>query len=156
MGVSISRSSGPHYKPGNAASLPKALSSADLKSVLTSLGIDPSKVVSVREQAGGQVTGLRDIQSLNPIGHHTAEALKALGFLNVEALLSLQVADDITRIKNRLATIQTSLIKKADFSVLASLMGFDSDIEGFVLVESDGGLQLLERALDELEEDSFI
>jgi hypothetical protein len=158
MGVGFSRLSGPgplHRKSVSSqtsVSLPKSLSSSALQDILGWLGIDPSQVVSVRERpGGGDAPNFKDVQTLQ-VAQNTSETLKALGLMNTEAVISLQIADDIDRIEKRMKDIKKTLVKKEDFDKLSGLMGFDTELEGLILVDSDGGMQLVESFLDELEE----
>jgi hypothetical protein len=151
QGLSGSSSGNRASGKGNEGALPKSLSSKALQVVVISLGLTPSQIVSVRERPGGDLELLKETQTLKDVGMNTSETLKALGLVNAEAVISLQVADDIELIKKRMKDISKSLLKKEDFAKLAALMGFDEELEGLILIASDGGLQLVEKSLEELE-----
>lgn len=130
----------------------KHLSSAEFQNVLTSLGIKPDNVVSIKQENGVQLTNpLQDLQVIS-ITPQIAEVLKALGLGNVELAIVVSAEDEIKNIRKKLKEIKDSSLNKDMIDKLLKQLGISQTSEAFVFTDHTGGLLIVQAGLNEISE----
>lgn len=145
--------SGPLSSSGANPSVMKWAENPGIKSVLSSLNIEPSKITSFNKQNGIQVAmadSLTQIQLVH-LNKDQITTLQALGLGHIELAMIISANDQIGSLKKKLKKIQHSVLTELDQAAVLEALGFEVSEDHTVIADTSGGLVVLQKAFEDLE-----
>jgi len=146
---------GAKFSSNNANPLQGLSQTAQL--ALQSIGIQSNAVgrVSIQKGQGTEVmqNGMLSVAKL-PITPMLTQYLTTLGLVSthVELALSIQGAETVANLKKKLKTLEEHATISDRLSELSQMIGLKEAQDGFIFVEENGGVVLVESAIEEIGE----
>lgn len=145
--------SGSNAQPGSSA-IQKWANSPGIKTILNAFNIEPVKITGLTKQPGLQApmaASLVQIQVM-PLNKDQITALQALGLGGIEVAVLVEAHDQIADLKTKLKKIKNSVLNKKDHDAVLAALGFQITEESTVIADEHGGLLVLQRAFEDLQE----
>jgi hypothetical protein len=157
MGIGFNPNPFPAQGPGNNTpvnpQVRQALSHEGFQQVLEGLGISPKDIQSIGKQdtqAAQMTSVLQDMHVIQTNAQQT-QMLQSMGLVGAELVIALQASEELDKIRERLDDIEESIQGEAKEALLKAL-GLPSDVDAVIINDGEGGVVIIQRGLDELEQ----